>query len=121
MNEQIKKLVTTYFEKLKAADAESISMLYSEDGVMMPPIFTTVSGREEIKSFLKFALGKKRFNMNSEIVEIIEEPNIAVVRTLSKGTSVTIETNETINEDSKELFILRKEGTDWKIARFIIN
>ncbi|MGZ3871862.1 MAG: YybH family protein [Mucilaginibacter sp.] len=121
MNEQIKKLVTTYFEKLKAADAGSIAMLYSEDGVMMPPIFPTISGRGEVKKFYTMALGKKKFNMNSEIVEIIEDTNIAMVRTLSKGTSVTIETNETVNEDSKELFILRKEGTEWKIARLIVN
>src|SRR3954463_15701209 len=119
MNDQIKNVVTTYFEKLKAADAESISMLYSEDGVMMPPIFPTVSGREEVEKFYRMALGKKKFNMNSEIIEIIEEPDLAVVRTLSKGTSVTIETNETVNEDSKELFVLRKDGTEWKIARFI--
>ena len=90
MKEDIKEVITTYFEKLKYADSESISSLYSEDGVMMPPIFPTVSGREEIKKFYKTALGKKRFNMSSQIVEIIEDTNIAVVRTLSKGTSETI-------------------------------
>ena len=121
MNEQIKNVVTTYYEKLYAADAVSIAKLYAEDGVMMPPIFPTVSGRVEVEKFYTMALGKKKFNMNSEIVEVIEEPNIAVVRTLSKGTSVTIETNETVNENSKELFVLRKEGAEWKIARFIVN
>ena len=121
MKETIKELITTYFEKLKAADAESISLLYSEDGVMMPPIFPTVSGKEAVKKFYEMALGKKRFNMSSEIVEIIEDTNIAVVRTLSKGTSETIETKETSNEDSKELFVLKKASDEWKIARLILN
>ena len=121
MKEDIKEVITTYFEKLKHADSESISLLYSEDGVMMPPIFPTVSGREEIKKFYKTALGKKRFNMSSEIVEIIEDTNIAVVRTLSKGTSETIETKQTVNEDSKELFVLKKSGNEWKIATLILN
>lgn len=121
MKEAIKKLVTTYFEKLKAADAEGISLLYTEDGVMMPPIFPAVSGRDGVKKFYEFALGKKKFNMNSEIIEIIEDTNIAVVRTESKGTSETIETKETSKEDSKELFVLNKVGDEWKIARFIVN
>jgi ketosteroid isomerase-like protein len=51
MKEDIKEVITTYFEKLKHADSESISLLYSEDGVMMPPIFPTVSGRQEVKKF----------------------------------------------------------------------
>ena len=121
MKEDIKEVITTYFEKLKHADSESISLLYSEDGVMMPPIFPTVSGREEVKKFYETALGKKRFSMSSEIVEIIEDTNIAVVRTLSKGTSETIETKETSNEDSKELFVLKKASDEWKIARLILN
>jgi uncharacterized protein (TIGR02246 family) len=121
MQEEIKKLIATYFEKLKVADAESISLLYSEDGVMMPPGFPTVTGREQVKKFYTMALGKKSFNMNTEIAEILEDSNIVVVRTLSKGTSVTIETNQTVNEDSKELFVLKKAGTEWKIARFIVN
>jgi uncharacterized protein (TIGR02246 family) len=121
MKEEIKKLVTTYFEKLKDADAQSIALLYAEDGVMMPPGLPTVSGREQIKKFYAMGLSKKKFNMSTEIAEIIEDTTIAVVRTLSKGTSVVIETNQTINEDSKELFVLKKEGSEWKIARFIVN
>ena len=121
MKEDIKNLITTYFKKLNDADAESISSLYSEDGIIMPPGLPTVSGREQVKKFYGMALGKKKFNMVTEVAEIIEDTNLTVVRTLSKGTSVTIETNQTNKEDSKELFVLKREGSEWKIARFMVN
>jgi hypothetical protein len=65
--------------------------------------------------------GEKDAATDLGVPALIEDTNIAVVRTLSKGTSETIETKQTINEDSKELFVLKKAGNEWKIARFIVN
>ncbi|MNR53085.1 hypothetical protein D3C85_1730340 [compost metagenome] len=63
-----------------------------------------------------------QLNIKFQIDEIVvlNEGN-AFARTVSRGTQLIHATGIKGEEENRELFVLRKEDGEWKIARYIFN
>ena len=98
-----------------------ISTLYSEQAIFMPPDVPAIKGVEEIVLTYEYLFSQFNFELEFDIKEVVIAENFAYVLSNSEGT-ITLESSGT-EETSKnqEIFILIKEGDDWKISRYMFN
>jgi len=118
---KIRELISGYQIVLNNEEIEKISTLYSEQAIFMPPDVPAIHGVEEIGLTYEYLFSQFDFELEFDIKEVVISENFAYVVSNSEGT-ITLESNET-EETSKnqEIFILIKEGEDWKISRYMFN
>jgi len=118
---KIGELISEYQIALNTEDIEKISTLYSKHGIFMPPEIPAINGVEEIANTYEYVFSQSDFELEFDIKEVIISENFAYVISNSEGT-ITLESSET-EETSKnqEIFILIKEGDNWKISRYMFN
>lgn len=51
----------------------------------------------------------------------MQSGNFAFVLTLSRGEATVLAEGITLPEEKRELFVLKKTGDEWKIARYMFN
>jgi len=115
----ISATVTSYEVAMNASNTDALIALYAEDGVLMPPFTHSVIGRAAVRE--AYVAGSKVFALHVKfiIAEVVQmAPDWAFVRTNSAGTMKINATGATSDEANQELFILRKESGEWKIARY---
>ena len=118
-DQDIRALLTTYFKHLVTSSAADIVPLYAPDGVTMAQGFPSQVGHAAIKAwytgcFTQIALDVE---LTIEEIEVVSE-EYAFARTSSKGTQRVLATGGTSAEANQELFVLKKVGGAWKIARY---
>ncbi|GFN39710.1 MAG: hypothetical exported protein [Marine Group I thaumarchaeote] len=118
---KIRELISGYQIALNNEEIEKISTLYSEQAIFMPPEIPAIKGVEEIVLTYEYLFSQFDFELEFDIKEVVVSENFAYVHSNSEGT-ITLESSET-EETSKnqEIFILIKEGDDWKISRYMFN
>ncbi len=118
---KIRELIFTYQNTLNNEEIEKIPTLYSEQAIFMPPDVPAIKGVEEIGLTYEYLFSQFDFELEFDIKEVIISENFAYVLSNSEGT-ITLESDKT-EERSKnqEIFILIKEGDDWKISRYMFN
>ncbi len=117
----IEKLLFSYRDALNASDANKVLPLYTKDGVFMPSNAPTASGQEQVKASYGFVFKTIQLKIEFFIDEIVVNGDYAFARTTSKGTTLIHATGQTVPEENRELFVLHKEGGQWKIARYMFN
>ena len=60
-------------------------------------------------------------HQDTETLEIVQSDNFAFARTISRGQVTILAEGITLPEENRELFVLKKTGDDWKIARYMFN
>ncbi len=85
----------------------------------MPPDIPAINGVEEISLTYEYLFSQFDFELEFDIKEVVVSENFAYVISNSEGTIENSETEET--SKNQEIFILIKEGDDWKISRYIFN
>jgi len=118
---KIRELIFEYQNVLNNEEIEKISTLYSKQAIFMPPEIPAINGVKEIISTYEYLFSQFDFELEFDIKEVVVSENFAYVYSNSEGT-ITLKSSET-EETSKnqEIFILIKEGNDWKISRYIFN
>ncbi len=118
---KIRELISVYQIALNNEEIEKISTLYSEQAIFMPPDVPAIKGVEEVVLTYEYLFSQFDFELEFDIKQVVISENFAYVLSNSEGT-ITLESNET-EETSKnqEIFILIKEGDDWKISRYMFN
>jgi len=118
---KIRELISVYQIALNNEEIEKIPTLYSEQAIFIPPEIPAINGVEEIGLTYEYLFSQFDFELEFDIKEVVISENFAYVLSNSEGT-ITLESNET-EETSKnhEIFILIKEGDDWKISRYMFN
>jgi len=118
---KIRELISEYQIALNNEEIEKIPTLYSEQAIFMPPDVPAIKGVEEIGLTYEYLFSQFDFELEFDIKEVVISENFAYVLSNSEGT-ITLENSET-EETSKnqEIFILIKEGDDWKISRYMFN
>lgn len=115
-------VVTKYMTALRAADAESIINLYDEDAVFLPADAPTFVGKANIRE--SYIANFKVMNV-PEAESVVEESsthgNIAIVRLATKSTVLILASKDKISINARELFILKKVGSSYKISRYMFN
>ncbi len=118
---KIRELISGYQIALNNEEIEKIPTLYSKQAIFMPTDVPAIKGVEEVVLTYEYLFSKFDFELEFDIKEVVISENFAYVHSNSEGT-ITIESSET-EETSKnqEIFILIKEGDDWKISRYMFN
>ncbi len=118
---KIRELISEYQSMLNNEEIEKIPMLYSKQAIFMPPEIPAIKGVEEIGLTYEYLFSQFDFELEFDIKEVVISENFAYVVSNSEGT-ITLESSET-EETSKnqEIFILIKEGDNWKISRYMFN
>ena len=118
---KIRELISVYQIALNNEEIEKIPTLYSEQAIFMPPDVPAIHEVEEIVLTYEYLFSQFDFELEFDIKEVVISENFAYVLSNSEGT-ITLESSKT-EETSKnqEIFILIKEGDDWKISRYMFN
>jgi uncharacterized protein (TIGR02246 family) len=116
----IVSVLTNYAAALKAADADAVTRLYTDDGVLMaqesPPAVGSAAVRNAYVGLFQAIALDITFHV-AEVVELTAEWAFAC--TTSTGTIRINATGGTIPEANQELFIFKKAADGmWKIARY---
>lgn len=117
----IEQMLANYRDALNASDVDKVLTLYTRDGVFMPTGAPTASGPEQLKAAYTYVFGNIQLTIDFLIDEIMVNGDQAIVRSRSKGTTLVHATGETVPEENRELFVLKKENSNWKIDRYMFN
>ena len=118
---EIKKVLFSYRDALNESNVDKVLTLYTKNGVFMPSGAPTAIGQEQIKGTYEFVFSTIQLNIEFYIDEIDVVGDYAFARTTSKGTTLIHASGETVPEENRELFVLRKENSSWKIDRYMFN
>ena len=117
----IEQLLFSYRDGLNASDVPKILNMYTADGVFMPSGAPTSIGQAQVKGAYEFVFSNIQLKIEFFIDEIIVNGNYAFARTTSKGQTLIHANGTTVPEENRELFVLEKVGSGWKIARYMFN
>ena len=117
----IKDLLFKYRDALNASSVDQVLPLYTTDGVFMPTGFPTAVGTEQVRGAYTGVFSSIKLNIEFFIDEIEVDRDHAFARTTSKGTTLIHATGETVPEENRELFVLKRTDGGWKIARYMFN
>lgn len=122
IKKDIETVLYVYQNALNESSTAHVLPLYTRDGVFMPQGGPTAKGQEQLKGAYDFVFKTLALDVKFEIDEItVINENYAIARTVSKGTQMLYADHKTTPEENRELFILQKEDTKWKIARYMFN
>ncbi len=117
----IEATLKNYEAVLNASDVDGVLALYAEDGVFMPTEAPTAAGKEQVRAAYEYVFGIIKLDIAFSIDEIVQHGDFAFARTLSRGEVTVLAEGVTLPEENRELFVLKKTGDDWKIARYMFN
>jgi len=118
----IRQLVQDWHSDWQNSDIESILSLFTEDPVLLPQGQTAIFGKVAIRSLYQafFAAYTVKGECNIEEVEV--SGDLGYVWVNYTLTATPRAEGVPINEDSKTVFLVRRQTDDsWKIARLIDN
>jgi uncharacterized protein (TIGR02246 family) len=117
--EAITVLLARYNDALNASSTDAVMPLYAEDGVFMAPYSPPAVGSEALRKAYDAVFHTITLHVKFTIVEIVElTTDWAFARTNSAGTTLDHKTGTSSAEANQELFLFRKSGGSWKIARY---
>jgi uncharacterized protein (TIGR02246 family) len=116
----IASVLTNYAAALKAADAEAVTRLYTEDGVLMAQESLPAVGSAAVRKAYVDLFQAIGLEITFHLAEVVElTPEWAFARTTSTGTIKINATGARVPEANQELFIFKKTASGtWKIARY---
>ena len=117
----IEATLMNYEAVLNASDVEGILALYAEDGVFMPTDAPTAAGKEQIRAAYEHVFGTIKLDIAFSIDEIVQHGDFAFARTVSTGQVTVLAEGITLPEENRELFVMKRTGDDWRIARYMFN
>ena len=118
-SDEIEALLKGYEGVLNAGDVAGILELYTEDGVFMAQHNPSAVGIQQVEAAYTAVIEAIDLNVEFDIVEIeLISDDWAFARTNSAGTTTSNATGDKVAEGNQELFVLRKDDGDWKIARY---
>jgi len=118
---EIKKLLFTYRDALNASSVAQVMPLYTTNGVFMPSGAPTSIGTEQVKAAYEFVFTNIALSIEFHLDEIEVVGDHAFARSTSKGSTLIHASGETVAEENRELFVLKKEAGSWKIDRYMFN
>ena len=117
----IEATLKNYEAVLNASDVDGVLALYAEDGVFMPTEAPTAAGKEQVRAAYEHVFGTIKLDIAFSVDEIVQSGDFAFARTVSRGEVTILAEGVTLPEENRELFVLKKTGDDWKIARYMFN
>lgn len=118
----IEKSLSIYFDALNKSNVQQAVGQYTGDGVFMPTGFPTATGTSELTTAYENVFKAIQLNVIFKVEEIVSlDDNVAFVRTQSSGTQLIHANSQKTEELNREFFLMRKDNSVWKIARYMFN
>ncbi|CAN7619932.1 MULTISPECIES: YybH family protein [unclassified Variovorax] len=116
---EIEQLLNKYEHALNTGDVNAAVQLYTDDGVFMAPESPTAIGTKVLREAYAGVFQAIALKLKFQIAEAkLLSPEWAMLRTTSSGTVKIVANGAEIPDSNQELFLLRKTGGQWKIARY---
>src|SRR5450432_3141496 len=119
---ELEQLLAKYARALNASDVQGVVQLYTDDSVLLPQGSPSVVG---IKDFEKFYAGTFRaidLDLKFQIAEVeVLSHEWALLRTSSTGVIKVLANGATAPSSNHELFVARRNGGQWKLARYAFS
>ena len=117
----IEKLIFSFSDAFNAADISKIVASFTPGGINMPNNGPLAQGTEQLSKAFGFLLNMAQIHIQYLIDEIIVTGEYAYARTNSTVKTIVKASGENILLENKELFVLRNDNGEWKIAHYIFN
>lgn len=117
----IKSVIRAYEKALNASDVKNVITNYTEDGVFMPSGKPTAVGKNNVRTAYQHVFKALDLNVKFHFDEIVRRGDLAFVRTTSDGKIKLLAKNITIQNKSRELFVMKRTSGVWKIYRYMFN
>jgi uncharacterized protein (TIGR02246 family) len=117
--QQINAVLLQYETGLNSEDTTGIVALYTQDGIFVPQHFPAQVGIKLVEEAYKRVFQMLKLDVTFTIHEVEVFGGLAYARTTSRGTQTLRAENLQTDEYNNELFVFRREGEDWKIARYL--
>jgi uncharacterized protein (TIGR02246 family) len=117
----IEKVLLAYENGLNTSDVSKVLQVYAQDGVFMPTTLPTAKGTEQLKESYASIFKAIKLNVKFTIEEIVVSGDVSFAQTSSKGTTLIHANGQTVAEENREFFFLKKENGEWKISRYMFN
>ncbi|KAH6655171.1 hypothetical protein BKA67DRAFT_559674 [Truncatella angustata] len=120
--QEITATLHAYGSALKSRDVGKAISLYTSDGVILAPHFTASVGTQALRDSYTRIFSSVALEIEFTIEEVvIAGPEWGFARTTAEGTKTMLATSESEPHLNQELFIMRKEDGQWKIARYAFS
>ncbi|MEO1379233.1 MAG: nuclear transport factor 2 family protein [Pseudomonadota bacterium] len=121
--EKITDVLRSYESFVNESNPEGVGALYTEDAIFMPDRFGVFEGSEAITEFYGFVFNALTLNLDFTInaEDIVVTGSTAYAVTSSTGTRLIKESNQTVPEINRELWVFENVDDEWKIARYAPN
>ena len=116
----IRGLMTSYRNALAMNDPEAVAANYTADGVLMGPGSATAIGADLSAAYSAIFDGVG-LNLDFTVANMVIGEKYAIVQSTSDGTALVNATGERVPEQNRELFVMEKADSSWKIARYLYN
>lgn len=123
--EIVEQVVSEYFSALNSENIEACIASFSSDAILIQDDVPRIRGKSAITSVYNFLLGSEigqlnaTFDVTKEFISTEVDGDLATVLTYSSGISTF--NGLPTNQVNSELFVLRKEAAEWKIAIYLFN
>jgi uncharacterized protein (TIGR02246 family) len=117
---QIRELLAAYETALNTSDAAAAAAVYAPDAQFFAYDQPTAIG-SEIRGAYEAVFNSARLTIEFDIHEVVVDGDLAYATTGSKGTIATLATNNTVTQESRELFVFARADGAWRIARYMFN
>lgn len=114
------QLLLQYAEALNAANATLLPALYTADGVFMPNGLTPLPASALLGKGQSF-FAKSRFHISYKVTSVAVDGEYAFVQATARTATTDRATGQEVARTSRDFFVLRQEGEDWKIYRYLFN
>jgi uncharacterized protein (TIGR02246 family) len=118
----IAAVLAKYQDALNQSSIDAVMKLYASDGVFMPQNSPSSVGSQAVREAYDAVFDAIKLTVKFEIEEIHQVADQwAFARTNSAGTVKVNATGQSSAEANQELFVFRKVGGDWKVARYCFS
>lgn len=118
---QIEVLMTSYQDILNNANIDNVSSVYTSDAQFIGEGFPTAVGGDNIQVMYGDFLSKLDFNIRFEILEVTLNKDFGFIQTISTGTITPKGALAGNEEANREIFIVKKVSSEWRIYRYIFT
>ena len=117
----VEKAVNNYFDALNASDASKVVSYFTTNGVLLAPGAPTATGSEQLKGTFQYVFDNFKYTLKVTIGEVTLAGNYAFVSSTSKGSYIIKSNNQTVEDEFRETFIMKKVNGTWMVARYMYN
>lgn len=117
----IKVLLDNFAAALNTADAESIPMFFTGSGKFMPDSIRTINNPSSLAKNTNKQLSANAFQIQFTLQELEVDGQLALVTATANTSQLEVDSLLATTKITRDFFVFKKIGTDWKIHRYIYN